>query len=59
MAAAAVIMALMFALVDMGRPDRFHHIFLRFNFPISMLTRDVIVLNGYLLLHLHICGYLV
>jgi molybdopterin-containing oxidoreductase family membrane subunit len=43
----------------MGRPDRFHHIFLRFNFPISMLTRDVIVLNGYLLLHLHICGYLV
>ncbi|MCA8975388.1 MAG: polysulfide reductase NrfD, partial [Planctomycetes bacterium] len=31
----------------------------RFNFPISMLTWDVVVLNGYLLLNLHICGYLV
>ena len=33
--------------------------FWRFNFPISMLTWDVIVLNGYLLLNLHICGYLI
>jgi Ni/Fe-hydrogenase subunit HybB-like protein len=31
----------------------------RFNFPISMLTWDVIALNGYLLLNLHICGYLI
>ena len=50
---------LMFVMVDMGRPDRFHHLFLRFNFPISMLTWDVVVLNGYLLLNLHICGYLI
>jgi molybdopterin-containing oxidoreductase family membrane subunit len=30
----------------------------RFNWPISMLTWDVIVLNGYLIINLHICGYL-
>ncbi len=58
-AVAAIIMALLFVTVDMGRPDRLHHLLLRFNFPISMLTWDVIVLNGYLLLNLHICGYLI
>jgi len=56
---AAILMCLMFVTVDMGRPDRLHHLFLRFNFPISMLTWDVIVLNVYLLLNLHICGYLI
>ena len=30
----------------------------RMNWPISMLSWDVIVLNGYLVLNLHICGYL-
>jgi molybdopterin-containing oxidoreductase family membrane subunit len=59
LAVAAILMCLMFVTVDMGRPDRFHHLFLRFNFPISMLTWDVIVLNVYLLLNLHICGYLI
>jgi Ni/Fe-hydrogenase subunit HybB-like protein len=58
-AVAAIIMAMLFVTVDLGRPDRFHHLLLRFNFPISMLTWDVLVLNGYLLLNLHICGYLV
>jgi molybdopterin-containing oxidoreductase family membrane subunit len=58
-AVAAITMALLFVTVDLGRPDRFHHLMLRFNFPISMLTWDVLVLNGYLLLNLHICGYLV
>ncbi len=58
-AVSAIIMALLFVTVDLGRPDRFHHLLLRFNFPISMLTWDVIVLNGYLLLNLHICGYLI
>jgi molybdopterin-containing oxidoreductase family membrane subunit len=52
-------MAMLFVTVDLGRPDRFHHLPLRFNFPSSMLTWDVLVLNGYLLLNLHICGYLV
>ncbi|MCA9797649.1 MAG: polysulfide reductase NrfD, partial [Candidatus Eremiobacteraeota bacterium] len=31
----------------------------RFNWPISMLTWDVIVLNGYLLLNLHVAGYMI
>ncbi len=59
LAVTAIIMCLCFVVVDMGRPDRMHHMFLRFNFPISMLTWDVIALNGYLLLNLHICGYLI
>jgi molybdopterin-containing oxidoreductase family membrane subunit len=58
LAVAVIIMCLLFVTVDLGRPDRFHHLMLRFNFPISMLTWDVIALNGYLLLNLHICGYL-
>ncbi|MCA9322570.1 MAG: polysulfide reductase NrfD [Planctomycetes bacterium] len=59
LAVAAIIMCLLFVTVDLGRPDRFLHLFRRFNFPISMLTWDVVVLNVYLLLNLHICGYLV
>ena len=59
LAVASIIMCLLFVTVDLGRPDRFHHLLLRFNFPISMLTWDVLVLNGYLLLNLHICGYLI
>jgi len=58
-AVAAIVMAMLFVTVDLGRPERFHHLLLRFNFPSSMLTWDVLVLNGYLLLNLHICGYLV
>ena len=58
-AVAAIVMCLLFVQVDLGRPDRFMHIFWRFNFPVSMLTWDVIALGGYLLLNLHICGYLV
>jgi molybdopterin-containing oxidoreductase family membrane subunit len=59
LAVAVIIMCLLFVTVDLGRPDRFMHIFWRFNFPISMLTWDVIALNGYLLLNMHICGYLI
>lgn len=61
LAVAAIVMCLMFVTADLGRPDRFWHLIPglgRFNFPMSMLTWDVIVLNGYLLLNLHICGYL-
>jgi Ni/Fe-hydrogenase subunit HybB-like protein len=61
LAIAAIIMCLMFVVADLGRPDRFWHLLPglgRFNFPVSMLTWDVIVLNGYLMLNLHICGYL-
>jgi len=59
LAVSVILMCLMFVTVDLGRPDRFHHLLLRFNFPVSMLTWDVIALNGYLLLNLHICGYLI
>ena len=59
LAVSVIVMCLLFVMVDLGRPDRFHHLLLRFNFPISMLTWDVIALNGYLLLYLHICGYLI
>ncbi len=59
LAVAVIVMCILFVTVDLGRPDRFHHLFLRFNFPLSMLTWDVIVLNGYLLLNLHICGYMI
>lgn len=61
LAIASIIMCLMFVIADLGRPDRFWHMLPfvgKFNWPISMLTWDVIVLNGYLLLNLHICGYL-
>jgi Ni/Fe-hydrogenase subunit HybB-like protein len=61
LAVAAIIMCLLLVTVDLGRPDRFWHLIPgigRFNFPFSMLTWDVLVLNGYLLLNLHICGYL-
>ncbi len=59
LAVASIIMCLLFVNVDLGRPDRFMHIFWRFNFPISMLTWDVVALGGYLLLNIHICGYLI
>ena len=61
LAVAAIVMCLMFVMADLGRPDRFWHLIPglgKFNFPIAMLTWDVIVLNGYLVLNLHICGYL-
>lgn len=61
LAVAAIVMSICFVVVDMGRPERFWHMFPlvgRFNFPVSMLTWDVIVLNGYLLINLHVCGYL-
>jgi len=59
LAVAAIIMCLLFIVVDLGRPDQMHHMLLRFNFPISVLTWDVIALNGYLLLNLHIPGYMI
>src|SRR5262245_20304237 len=61
LAIAAITVCIGFVVVDMGRPDRLWHIVPgigRFNWPISMLTWDVLVLNGYLALNLHITGYL-
>ena len=59
LAVAVIIMCLLFVMADLGRPDRFMHLLWRFNFPDSMLTWDVIALNGYLILNVHICGYLI
>jgi len=60
-AIAAIVMCTLSVVVDLGRPDRFWHLIPgigKFNWPISMLTWDVIVLNGYLVINAHIVGYL-
>ena len=60
LAVAAVIAAMMFVLVDLGRIDRAWHLipFIgRFNWPQSLLAWDVVVLNGYLALNLAIPLY--
>ena len=61
MAVTAVTMAVMFVIVDLGRPDRFWHLIPgigKFHFPESLLAWDVIVLNGYILLNLAISFYI-
>ena len=58
-AVAALIMCLLFVTADMGRPDRLWHMMTSsFNFPDSLLTWDVIVLNGYLMLNMFIPFYI-
>ncbi len=62
MAIAAVTMAILFVVVDLGRPDRLWHLIPglgRFNFPVSMLAWDVVVLFGYLLLNAGISFYII
>ncbi|HBG46764.1 MAG TPA: polysulfide reductase [Deltaproteobacteria bacterium] len=59
LAIAAVSMVMIFIMFHMGRPDRFWHLIPVigiFNWPNSLLTWDVIVLNGYLGLNA-ICGF--
>ena len=61
LAVTAVSMAMLFVLVDLGRPDRFWHILPglgRLNFPSSILAWDILALNGYLLLNLTITSYI-
>lgn len=61
LAVAALIMALLFVLVDLGGVTRFWHMLPVvgfFHFPQSMLTWDVLVLNGYLVLNLAIPAYI-
>jgi Ni/Fe-hydrogenase subunit HybB-like protein len=55
LAISALIMCMMFILVDMGRPDRLTHIMPgpgKPNWPQSMLSWDAMVLNLYLILNL-------
>lgn len=54
LAIAAVVMCMLFVLSHMGRPDRLWHMLPYigiFNWPGSMLTWDVLVLNVYLILN--------
>ncbi|HMK50966.1 MAG TPA: NrfD/PsrC family molybdoenzyme membrane anchor subunit, partial [Thermodesulfobacteriota bacterium] len=60
-AASAVVMAILFVMVDLGRLDRFWHMLPlvgSMNFPQSLLAWDVLALNGYLFLNLLIPIYL-
>jgi len=60
LAVAAVVAAMLFVIVDLGRPDRILHLVPgigRFHWPESMLAWDVLVLNGYLALNLAIPFY--
>lgn len=59
LAIAAVFMVIIFIMFHMGRPDRLWHLLPVigiFNWPNSMLTWDVLVLNGYLGLNA-VCGF--
>ncbi len=58
----ALVMCLMFVFVDLGSPLKAWHmmpIIGIFNWPSSLLTWDVIVLNGYLALNLMVPAYIV
>jgi len=58
----ALVMCLMFVFVDLGSPLKAWHmmpIIGIFNWPTSLLTWDVIVLNGYLALNLMVPAYIV
>ena len=61
LAVAAVVMAIAFVVVDLGGPARMWHLLPGIgvlNWPQSLLTWDIIVLNGYLLLNLGIPFYI-
>lgn len=55
LAISAIVMCLLFVLVDMGRPERLHHLLPLLgtpHFPGSLLAWDALVLNVYLLVNL-------
>ncbi|HEY5674828.1 MAG TPA: NrfD/PsrC family molybdoenzyme membrane anchor subunit [Malonomonas sp.] len=61
LAISAICMCLMFVTADLGRPERFWHLIPKvglLNFPQSLLSWDVVVLNIYLFLNLTIAGYI-
>ena len=61
LAISALVMCLLFVLVDMGRPERLWHMIPvvgLLNFPSSLLAWDVLALNGYLLLNWFVVTYL-
>jgi len=61
LAIAAIIMVLLFVLVDMGHPERLWHMIPllgRVNFPSSLLAWDALVLNAYLVVNIFLVVYL-
>lgn len=60
-AVAAVIMSILFVVVDLGRPDRIWHMLPwvgQLHFPESLLAWDIVVLTGYLFLSVTIPFYM-
>ncbi|PIE91019.1 MAG: polysulfide reductase [Acidobacteria bacterium] len=60
LAITALLMCVLFVVADLGHPDRAWHmlpIIGKFNLPSSMLSWDVLVVNGYLLINAHVVGY--
>jgi molybdopterin-containing oxidoreductase family membrane subunit len=61
LAISAIVMCLLFVLVDIGRPDRFWHLippFGHLNFPRSILAWDVMVLNLYFVVNLVVATHI-
>jgi molybdopterin-containing oxidoreductase family membrane subunit len=57
----ALVMCLMFVFVDLGRPLQAWHVIPGiglFNWPSSLLTWDILVLNGYLALNISVPAYI-
>ena len=62
LAVSAIIMCLLFVLVDVGRPDRLWHMmppFGHINFPSSILAWDAIVLNIYFLVNFVVVTHII
>ncbi|MDH5716496.1 MAG: polysulfide reductase NrfD [Spirochaetia bacterium] len=62
MAISALVLCILFIMVDVGKPAVFWHLMPgigRMNWPSSILTWDVIVLNGYLILNASAAGYVI
>jgi len=60
LAITALIMCVLFVIADLGHPERAWHMLPvvgKFNLPASMLSWDVLVVNGYLLINAHVVGY--
>jgi len=61
-AVGALVMCMSFVFVDLGRPLQFWHLIPgigQLNFPASLLSWDIIVLNGYLALNALVPAYIV
>jgi len=61
LAVAAIVMCLLFVLVDMGRPERLWHMIPGIgdpNFPSSLMAWDALVLNAYLMVNVVVVVYL-